>query len=43
MILHLGVIDMPYVEQAGQTTGDVAESLERRYGVMGHFYADDKP
>lgn len=54
MILHLGVIDLPYQEfvpsgkkkmrkgvtapAGGQTTGDVAEFLEHKYKVMGHFF-----
>ena len=33
--LHLGVTDIPY--STGQTTGDVAEILEGKYEVMGHF------
>lgn len=44
MILHLGVIDVPYDD--GQTTGDVAEILEgdadkedSGYQVMGNFAA----
>ena len=42
MKLHLGVKDTAYVDHPGVTTGDVAEHLERKYGVMGHFYADDQ-
>ena len=50
MILHLGVIDVPYAPQPPakrrrkkavaktQTTGDVAEILENRYHVMEHFW-----
>jgi len=44
MILHLGVIDLPYanaprgkrakVSRGTQTTGDVATWLENRYGLM---------
>jgi hypothetical protein len=34
--LHLGVNDMPYAT-GGKTTGDVAEILEARYGVMAAF------
>lgn len=46
-ILHLGVLDVPYQQArkkrakrtaATVTTGDVAEWLERRYGVMRTFY-----
>lgn len=41
--LHLGVIDLPYVDKptkkgTGVTTGDVAEFLEADYGVMEHFF-----
>jgi hypothetical protein len=49
MILHLGVVDVPYVQalsrrqkkaRAGTvTTGDVATWLENRYGVMETFFA----
>jgi hypothetical protein len=35
-ILHLGVVDQPYTT-GGKTTGDVAEILEGKYGVMDHF------
>jgi hypothetical protein len=35
-VLHLGVIDQPY-STGGKTTGDVAEILEGKYEVMGHF------
>lgn len=38
-ILHLGVIDLPYAhDPEGKTTGDVAEILERKYGVMETFF-----
>jgi hypothetical protein len=43
MILHLGVADVPYADPGTKkksgslTTGDVAEILEAKYGVMGHF------
>jgi len=37
VILHLGVIDIPYEEES-VTTGDVAEELEARYGVMQFFF-----
>ena len=36
MILHLGVIDVPYATE-GTSTGDVAEILEKQYSVMGNF------
>jgi hypothetical protein len=45
--IHLGVVDIPYQQFSmgptrngkveHQTTGDVAEWLEDRYGVMEHF------
>lgn len=35
MIIHLGVIDIPYDE--GASTGSVAEELEDNYGVMAGF------
>ena len=48
MKLNLGVNDLPYQNEprgkkaklaaGNQTTGDVAEILESRYGVMQHFY-----
>ena len=49
MILHLGVIDMPYADAPkkhqrksggtpNETTGDVAEILEAKYGVMEQFF-----
>lgn len=50
MILHLGVVDIPYsgapsrhrrkgnVASGTQTTGDVAGWLEDKYHVMEHFY-----
>lgn len=46
MIIHLGVTDLPYIKARSrrakpkidtQTTGDVAEHLERRYHVFQHF------
>jgi hypothetical protein len=37
-ILHLGVIDQPYVNSVGTTTGDVAEILEDKYHVMEVFF-----
>ena len=37
MDLVLGVIDMPYVDEGGVTTGQVAGFLEKKYGVMEHF------
>ena len=39
--LHLGVIDIPYADEA-ITTGKVAKILEARYGVMGAFYLRHK-
>lgn len=39
MILHFGVIDLPYsYGTKGQTTGDVAEILEDKYGIMQAYY-----
>lgn len=53
MILHLGVVDIPYVgaptggrrKRAGSTitTGDVAEILEDRYHVMEHYVQAHMP
>ena len=43
VILHLGVIDIPYATD-GTSTGDVAKWLEDKYSVMGNFaalHADD--
>jgi len=37
MILHLGVMDVPYDADVA-TTGDVAEWLEERYGVLQFFF-----
>ncbi len=37
-VLHLGVIEMPYAHQHGESTGDVATWLEAKYGVMAAFY-----
>jgi len=37
MIISLGVIDLPYDDEKGVTTGDVAEILESEYGVMASF------
>ena len=37
-IIHLGVIDHPYTDgEGGASTGDVAEILEGKYGVMQGF------
>lgn len=36
--LHLGVVDAPYSTKGSTTTGDVAEILESRYGIMETFY-----
>lgn len=38
LILHLGVIDIPYAGELGTTTGDVASFLETKYGVMQRFF-----
>jgi len=38
MTLHLGVIDVPYAEENGITTGDVADILEAKYHPMEIFY-----
>ena len=40
--LHLGVIDLPYSDTPGVTTGDVAKILEAKYGVMAAFYRRHK-
>jgi hypothetical protein len=37
MKMHLGVIDVPYTSESSETTGDVAQDLEDRYGIMQHF------
>jgi len=37
LTLHLGVIDIPYADNAGQTTGSVAQILEDRYNILGVF------
>lgn len=37
MKLHLGVLDVPYADKDSQTTGDVAEIIEAKYGVLGAF------
>lgn len=38
MILHLGVVDIPYHDSSEtKTTGDVAQKLENKYNVMGVF------
>lgn len=36
--LHLGVVDVPYADAGGKTTGDVAEILEAKYHVMRIFF-----
>lgn len=41
MILHLGVLDEPYTQENPETTGEVAQELEDRYGIMA-FFVDDK-
>ena len=38
MILHLGVMDVPYATAGGTTTSDVAVWLENRYHVMETFF-----
>ena len=38
MTLHLGVVDVPYADKSGTSTGDVAGYLEQRYNVMRHFF-----
>lgn len=54
MIIHLGVVEVPYSNPAEtkpngkrrsgtQTTGDVATWLEEKYEVMQHFVDDDMP
>jgi hypothetical protein len=43
MKLHLGVIDVPYKENTGITTGDVAEILEDKYHIMQTFFDMYKP
>ena len=52
MILHLGVIDVPYVQAPSKrqrkrtggtvTTGDVAGFLENRYNVMQIFFIENE-
>lgn len=37
LTLHLGVVDIPYTEHGGLTTGDVAGFLENKYHVMEVF------
>jgi len=36
-ILHLGVVDLPYVGRSGVTTADVAGWLENKYHILEHF------
>jgi hypothetical protein len=38
MKLHLGVLDHPYTEEVGITTGEVAQILEDNYSVMAFFF-----
>jgi len=38
MILHLGVNEEPYADKGSISTGDVAGILERKYGIMEHFF-----
>lgn len=41
--LNFGVADIPYQRKGGETTGQVALKLERRYRIMQRFaYAKDK-
>lgn len=43
MRLHLGVAEQGYsYGSQPRTTGDVAEILEAKYGVIGHFVADNR-
>jgi hypothetical protein len=35
--VHLGVVDVPYLD-GKRTTGEVAEILESKYGIMDVFY-----
>lgn len=37
--LHLGIADVPYTD-GDKTTGDVAEILEEKYGIMAFFVND---
>jgi hypothetical protein len=37
MLLHLGVLDVPYSNATGVTTGDVAEFIEEKYGLLEKF------
>lgn len=37
MILNLGVVDIPYVDEKSTTTISVAKKLEKEYGVIQHF------
>jgi len=41
VIIHLGVIDIPYTN-GGITTFEVAQILERRYGIMRFFVRQNK-
>lgn len=38
LTLHLGVLDQPYADSPARSTGDVAEILEAKYGVMEAFW-----
>jgi hypothetical protein len=38
MKLHLGIEEFPYGDKGSISTGDVAEILEGKYGIMEHFY-----
>lgn len=35
--VHFGVVDIPYGKAGTETTGEVAEKLEEKYGVLGFF------
>lgn len=41
IVLKMGVVDLPY-SNGKTTTGDVAEILENKYGVMGYFWELNK-
>jgi hypothetical protein len=38
-VLHLGMLDVPYADEEGATTGDVAEWLETKFNIMS-IYAE---
>ena len=37
-VLNLGTLDLPYADEEGKSTGDVAEILEQRYHIMEFFW-----